>query len=61
MDEEKLHFIAAESDDIRTERTALKQKLADLKAGERILDLQARKSGKSMLFRITTYASVQSH
>ncbi|KAJ4301309.1 hypothetical protein N0V90_003400 [Kalmusia sp. IMI 367209] len=46
MDEEKLHIIAAESDDIRTERTALKQKLADLEAGKRILSLQARKAGK---------------
>lgn len=46
MNEEKLQMIASESDDVRAERTALKQKLADLKAGKRILDLQARKSGK---------------
>ena len=47
MDEEKLHRIAAESEQIRTERTALTHRLADLEAGKQILEVQARKSGKS--------------
>ncbi|KAF2634975.1 P-loop containing nucleoside triphosphate hydrolase protein [Massarina eburnea CBS 473.64] len=46
MDEEKLAVIASESEDVRIERAALRQKLEDLKAGKRVLDLQARRSGK---------------
>ncbi|KAF2682518.1 hypothetical protein K458DRAFT_391003 [Lentithecium fluviatile CBS 122367] len=46
MEEEKLSVIAAESEEISSERAALKQKLEDLKAGKRVLDSQARRSGK---------------
>lgn len=41
MSEERLRIIAAESEDVQKERAALKQKLADLKAGKRVLDIQA--------------------
>ncbi|KAF1949464.1 P-loop containing nucleoside triphosphate hydrolase protein [Byssothecium circinans] len=46
MDEEKLFAIASESEDVRNWRAALKQKLEDLRAGKRVLDSQARRSGK---------------
>ncbi|KAF2186986.1 hypothetical protein K469DRAFT_686203 [Zopfia rhizophila CBS 207.26] len=49
MDEEKLHAIAAESDEVRSQRTMLKQKLEDLRAGKRILDVEACNSGTQAL------------
>jgi hypothetical protein len=37
MDDEQLHVIAAESDDVRSERSALQEKLGVLIAGKQIL------------------------
>jgi hypothetical protein len=39
MSPERLEIIASESEEIRNERAALKQRLADLKAGKRVLDV----------------------
>lgn len=50
MKADKLDAIAAESDEIRSERTALNLKLADLKRGNHILQSQTR-MGKSIFIR----------
>jgi hypothetical protein len=44
MSDEEVQVIALESDEIRTERANLKQKLEDLTASKRILDAQAYNS-----------------
>lgn len=60
MSEEKVQLIASESEDIQTERAALRQKLEDLKASKRVLDMQAcdTRSGTSLLYSvIPSYAN----
>ncbi|KAF1993809.1 P-loop containing nucleoside triphosphate hydrolase protein [Amniculicola lignicola CBS 123094] len=48
LSDEDLDFIAAESEEIQTERASLSLKLEDLKAGKKILDLQACNSGTGL-------------
>jgi hypothetical protein len=55
MDDEQLHVIAAESDDVRSERSALQEKLEVLIAGKQIL---YEHIGKPPSERDTTHTDV---